>query len=287
MMRRIVSSPFVFAGVASLTIAMACSDDEDDTGDGGKGGSSGSATGGKSSGKGGTSGTGTGGNNTGGTGTGGTGKGGKGGTSTGGSAGRATGGTNAGAGIGGDAGGDQGGTGGVGNDGGVGGEGGEVVMADVLDNPGFEMGDVGVLNPIPGWQESNDLDASYVEWTGGRNNSHKLGHWRAWVMTTAESYTTSTFQTVGPIPNGTYTFSIWINRKWALEEQYLFARGHNAANTSEQVTYAVTVPDEAAYYQISFTGIQVTSGQVTVGIYTRSWGNDWSNIDDASLTKDP
>jgi hypothetical protein len=237
---------------AALLLAASCSNDEDSGGNNG-GTSSGGASG-ASSGTGASSG--------------------KGGTSTGGTSGAA--------------GGDEGGMAGVGGtDGGMGGEGGVVVQDDVLDNPGFELGDVGVLNTIPGWQESGDLDASYVEWTGGRNDSHKLGHWRVWIMTTQETYTTSTFQTVSPIANGTYTFSMWVNRKYALTEQYLFARGHNAADQNEEVRQDITVPDEAAYYQVSLNNIQVTSGHVTVGIHTASWGGDWSNIDDATLTKNP
>ena len=283
-MHLISRSPYVLVGIAaSLFIAVACSDDEsgDDAGGGGgtsgssgKGGSSGSTTGG-SAGKGGTT---TGGTTTGGnSGSAGTG-------ARGGTAGAGGTGTSGDGGVGGET---DGGMGGVGTDGGMGGEGGVVTVPDVLENPGFEQGDVGPLNVIPGWQESGDLDASYVEWTGGRTG-HKLGHWRAWVMTTAETYNANTFQTVGWIPNGTYTFSMWVNRKAVLTEQYLFARGHNAANAAEEVTQSTTPnASEAAYVQVTLSGIQVTSNQVTVGIHTASWGGDWSNIDDATLTKDP
>jgi hypothetical protein len=267
---------------ASLFIAVACSDDEDGDGSQGGGGTSGSAGKGGSSGSstGGKGGTSTGGMNTGGSSTGG--KSGSAGTGpTGGTSG--AGGTSGDGGVGGATDGGMGGE----TDGGMGGAGGEMTVPDVLDNPGFETGDVGTLNVIPNWQESGDLDSSYVEWTGGRNASHKLGHWRAWSKTMQE-YDANTFQTVGPIPNGTYSFSMWVNRKLVLTSQYLFARGHDASNPTQEVTMDTAhANSEAGYTQITLSGIVVTSGHVTVGIHTHSWGNDWSNIDDATLTKDP
>jgi len=237
---------------------------------------------GGSAGKGGTS---TGGKSTGGSSTGGT-SGSAGTGPTGGTAGSGGTGTSGNAGVGGEP--TDGGMGGVGADGGMGGEGGEMTVFDVLDNPGFEMGDVGTLNVIPGWQESGDLDASYVEWTGGRNGSHKLGHWRMWVMTTAETYTASTHQTVEPIANGTYTFSMYVMRDQWFTEQYLFARDHNASVPTEvlKVNTADTMSN-SAYIQVTLSNIQVTTGKCTVGIYSAAPGGVWANIDDASFTKDP
>jgi hypothetical protein len=190
------------------------------------------------------------------------------------------------AGSGGD--GEEGGMGGIGGSlGGMGGEGGDMVIADVLDNPDFEdFGTGGKLNAIPGWQEAGDLEASYLEWTGGRTG-HRLAHWREWTNEMQE-YTATTYQTVGPIPNGTYTFSMWVTRKLVLTEQYLFARGHNASDPSEEVRQSTSDnASDAAYVLVTLSGIQVTSGQVTVGIHTHSWGNDWANIDDAALTLEP
>jgi hypothetical protein len=290
-MHGISRSPYVLAGIAaSLFIAVACSDDEDDgddasnsgggtSGSSGKGGSSGSSTGG-SSGKGGTS---TGGTSTGGTSTGGA-SGSAGTGATGGTAGTA--GVSGDGGVGGDP--SDGGMGGVGGtDGGMGGQGGDMTVYDVLDNPGFELGDVGPLNVIPGWQEGGDVDASYVEWTGGRTG-HKLGHWRAWVMTTAETYTTSTFQRVAPIENGTYTFSMWVMRDQWHTAQYIFARGHNASVPAEELkTDTAPTMSNSAYVQVTLSNIQVTTNEVTVGIYSAAPGGVWANIDDASLTKNP
>jgi hypothetical protein len=309
MMRGITRSPFALMTVAaSLIVAGACSDDEDGGGDGGddtggkggsmqggssgstNGGTSGSATGGSTGGAG-RGGTGTGGTSTGGTSTGGTSTGG---TSTGGNAGSATGGT---AGTSGAAGGgDDGGMGGIGGtDGGMGGEGGEEIVPDVLDNGDFEMfGAGGKTGVIPGWQESGDLDAGYLEWEWGIPNpgggvSHKLAHWREFVAVTMEKYDANTFQTVSPIPNGTYTFKIWVQRQTtALDESWLFARGHDAANPTAEMTVNTPVPANTSdYFEVVLPNIVVTSNQVTVGVHTMSWGGHWANFDNASLTRDP
>ncbi|HEX6276193.1 MAG TPA: hypothetical protein VFZ53_24295 [Polyangiaceae bacterium] len=304
MMRGIGKSPFALMSVAaSLMVAVACSDDDDDGGGGGdddtggkggsmQGGSSGSTNGGTSGSStgGATGGTGRGGTNTGGT-TGGTNTGG---ANTGGSAGAATGGS---AGTSGAAGGgDDGGMGGIGGtDGGMGGEGGEEMVPDVLDNGNFEMfGAGGKTAEIPGWQESGDLEAGYLEWEWGVPNpgggvSHRLAHWRAFVATTMEKYNANTFQTVSPIPNGTYTFKIWVQRQTgALDESWLFARGHDVANPSTEMTVNTPVPANTNdYFEVVLPNIVVTSNQVTVGVHTMSWGNHWANFDNASLTKDP
>jgi hypothetical protein len=295
MMRSMGRSPLVLFGVAAaLTLAVACSDDDEDDGDGsggnaGESGSGGSSTGGRAgSSTGGRAGSSTGGSNTGGSNTGGSNTGGRAGSATGGS-----GGSTAGSSTGGSAG-DEGGMGGMGGaEGGMGGdtgEGGEMIVADVLDNAGFaDYGTGGKTNAIPGWQESGDLEATYLEWDGGKLGAgdHMLAHWRGW-STELPEFTASTFQTVTPIPNGTYTFSVWVKRKTMLTTQYLFARGHNAADATEEMKLDVPTPaTETDYYQATLGDIVVTSNQVTVGIYTHSWGNDWANIDDATLTKNP
>jgi len=282
-MRRIASSPLVLAVLGgSLMLGVACSEDEDDgngnTGGGsGKGGSSGaSGASGSNTGGSNTGGSNTGGSNTGGSNTGGSG--GKGGGTTGGSS---TGGTGTSGSAG--AGGEDGGMGGVGGtDGGMGGgggEGGEIVVYDTLLNPGFEA------NSLDFWEESGDVDASYNVWDGGRNATRRLAHYRVY-STAQPQFDVSTFQTVSPIANGTYTFSLWITRHVDFIDSYVFARGHNAATPAEEI-HVNTPGDNAAYVQITIPNIVVTSGQVTVGIRSHGYGDRWANIDDATLTKNP
>ena len=163
--------------------------------------------------------------------------------------------------------------------GGGGGEGGEVVVFDTLLNADFEA------NSLDFWEETGDVDASYNVWDGGRNATRRLAHYRAY-STAQPEFDVSTFQTISPIANGTYTFSLWVTRHTDFLHSYIFARGHNAAMPTEEIQ-VLTPGNDTAYEQISIPNIVVTSGQVTIGIRSHGYGNRWANIDDATLTKNP
>jgi hypothetical protein len=175
----------------------------------------------------------------------------------------------------------QGGEGGA-TTGGAGGEGGAPFVPDVLDNPGFEVGTAHA--DIPGWTNEGTANAAYIEYSGPHSGFGKLGHWTQWVDNTSPPYTARTFQTVSPIANGTYSFSIWVQRNW-FDVQYLFATGFNADDMNDEVT-ADTDEAEApdGYVKITLSGIEVTSGSCTVGVYSGAPAGTFANFDDAELT---
>ncbi len=150
-----------------------------------------------------------------------------------------------------------------------------------LTNPGFEDGSTDKLAAIPGWSEDLELVASYLEASGARTGAQKLGHWFPWEQE-GDWYEVSTFQTVTEIPNGTYTFSIWVMRDEWFEEQYLFATDFDDDDTALTQD---TKPgfSESEYVEVKIEGIEVTNNQVTVGVYSAADGNIWANFDDASL----
>lgn len=264
----------VMLGALGL-IAVACSDDDDDGGDNtaGKGGSS-AGKGGSSAGKGGSS----------------AGKGGNGGSSAG-TAGTAG---TAGSGQGGDigiAGEGQGGDVGMAGEGQGGepqggqGQGGEAVggsgdggaggapeiIADTLDNGDFSGYDTG-------WTETGDADGAKVAWRSGTENP-ELQQWRA------TAYQVSTWQTVSPLPNGTYTFSMDVMRGTGLTLHYLFARGCKAGQPNEEVTKDTTAATADAYTTITLANIEVTSGSCQVGVHVAAEAGGWANLDNAVFTK--
>jgi hypothetical protein len=287
MIRKIAGLKFAVLGMFCVgLVSVACSDDDDDIFNGGAGTSSGgkAATAGGSS-----SGAATGGTNGGtasagttsaaGTGTGGATAGSAGKTSMGG--GGAAAGADAGgaSGAGGEGGMAVGGEGGAlsGGEGGAGGEGGTPFVADVLDNPGFE---VGTAHTVPtGWTNEGTDGAAYVEYAGAHDGFGKLSHYKDYVAST--SYTARTYQTVAPIANGTYSFSLWLDRDWE-DQQYLFARGYDANDPNAEMKLDTT--DVTGYTKVTLSGIPVTSGTITVGIYTAAPTGSWANIDDAALT---
>ncbi len=160
----------------------------------------------------------------------------------------------------------MGGLGGMGGDGGT-------EPDNYLENPSFEEGSIDKLAPIPGWEEDGDLVASYLEANGARTGYHKLGHWAM------DAFEVSTFQVVTGIPNGTYTFSIWMTRGDNFNEQYLFARDYGAAELTQD-TYS-----SSDYVKVELSGIEVTNNQVTVGVSSDAQSGAWANFDDAVLVR--
>lgn len=288
----------VFGLLSATLITAACSDDDDAVFDGNAGQSGSTGVAGKSNG--GNSGSSSAGSTAGG-------KAGGGDTSTAGKAGAAgsagtagsstSGGEGGGAGVGnggqGNGGQGNGGEGGAseaggGGDGGAslggaGGAGGEGpgFVADVLDNPGFETG-TAHGETMPGWTNEGTVGAAYIEYSGSHTGFGKLGHWTAWVD--GQSYSARTYQTVDPIANGTYSFSIWVDREW-FDTQYLFAKGFNAADLEQEVTKVTTEAETpAGYVKVTLSGIVVTSGKCTVGVYSSAPTGTYTNFDDAEFT---
>lgn len=179
-------------------------------------------------------------------------------------------------------------TGGMGGEamGGLGGMGGDAGTdpENYLENPGFEEGSTDKLAPIPGWEEEGDLVASYLEANEARTGVKKLGHWMEW-ENDGDKFEVSTYQTVTSIPNGTYTFSVWVHRSEGFEAQYLFARDYgDGANEMTQDT--IDNFSEAEYVKVELSGIEVTNNQVTVGIYSSADAGVWANFDDAALVQE-
>jgi hypothetical protein len=263
-------------------VSVACSDDDDDlyggtagtsgssstagkAGDGGSAGSAGKSNGGSA-----------------GTTTAGTTNGGSAGTTSGGMAGTES--------MGGDT------TGGVPPDGqggeptvgGAGGEGGApVVEMDTLKNPSFEASLAPGGNPpdsgtkvFPEWDNTATPDgASYIQWDGASSGSVRLAQWNA------GAYTARTSQTISPIANGTYSFSIKVNRDALdkLNDSYLYAVGYDINAPEEDVTEPTDAAVGNTYVKITLANIVVSSGSLTVGVYTDAVAGGWINFDDAEL----
>jgi len=264
-------------------VAVACSDDDvaiSPSGDAGSGGTSagkgnaGSSSGGTSSAGSAVGGTSSGGTSNGGTSNGGTSNAGTGnaGTSSAGEAGAAAGGGDAGM-----AGESMGGSGAVGGQGGEplggaagssqGGAGGAPeITPDVLDDANF--GAYGA-----GWSEEGNVDASTFKWIYGEEPG--LSHWAA------SAYKVATLQKLDPLPSGTYSFSMDVQRAASLNDQYLFARGCKAGEPDAEVTQSTAAAGSGALTQITLSNIEVTSGSCTVGIYTDAPADGWANIDNA------
>jgi hypothetical protein len=267
-------------------VVVACSDDDDATGSRGDAGSAGTSAGksnaGGSNGGNGSAGKSTAGTDTGGKSTAGTNNGGtnNGGTNNGGTNNGGTAGSTAMAGDAGMAGDSSAGTGALGGQGGDvnGGAGGDALpgaagaggmpatVPDVLDDADFSAYGTG-------WSEEGDVDASNFKWI--HDQEPGLNHW------SATAYQVATLQTLDPLPNGTYSFSMEIERAASLNDQHLFARGCKAGEPNTEVTQATDAAGSSGYTKITLSNIEVSSGSCTVGIYTDAPADGWANIDNA------
>lgn len=271
---------------SAALVSVACSDDDDDLyGGGGSAGTAGSSsTSGKSS-TGGSAGKSS---------TGGSSDAGQtsGGTSNGGSAGKAAGGTAGSENMAGETSGGvppegQGGEATAGA--GVGGEGGAPpVELDTLKNTSFEESLTPGGNPpdsgtklFPEWVNTSSPDgSSYVQWDDVSSGKVRLAQWNA------NAYTADTSQTVSPIANGTYSFSIMVKRDALdkLNESYLYAVGYDKDALGDDVTQDTDAAVGNTYVKVTLSPIVVNSGSLTVGVYTDAKAGGWINFDDAELT---
>lgn len=185
-----------------------------------------------------------------------------------------------------------GGAAGMAGEPGMGGSGGEAgadsqpIVYDTLKNPGFEVGVASPKTVPTDWVNEGTADAAYYESGGAHGGTGKLSHWTQWVDSSTPPYTARTYQVLDPIPNGTYSFSLWVNRDWA-DEQYIFAVGHDLANPTAEETEPTIDTDGAAYAKVTLSGIVVTSGKVTIGVYSANGAGTWANFDDAEFVLEP
>jgi hypothetical protein len=290
---------------SAALVSVACGDDDDNTPPGAAG-SAGTSAGSAGKSGGGSAGTGAGGSTNGGSTNGGSTNGG---STNGGSAGTSAGGTGDTDSEGGEAGaggvppedgsGGQGGEPVVGGAGGAGGEGGApVVELATLKNLSFE-------EPIPGtnyapstgttlfpaWTNTaTPSGASFIQWKSDppqadqvKSGNVRLSLWNA------AAYVATLEQTVSPIANGTYAFSIWVARDDLadLNESYLYAVGHDASSPTTKLKKDTEAAVGAPFVKVTLSPIEVTSQSVTVGVYTDAKAGSWLNLDDASFERLP
>lgn len=171
--------------------------------------------------------------------------------------------------------------------GGAGGEGGApVVVLDTLKNASFETWNADKTIVAEWINASTPAGASYAEWGAPAKNKageYRLAHW------SAAAYTARIEQVVSPIANGTYSFSIWVNRAalTELNESYIYAKGFDAEDAEADVQLDTDAGVGDTYVEIKLDNIEVTSGEITVGVFTDAKAEGWINFDAASLERLP
>jgi arabinogalactan endo-1,4-beta-galactosidase len=155
----------------------------------------------------------------------------------------------------------------------------------VIDNASFEITPNGVL--LPPWvmvqnpSDGNPPPATY-SWSDSGGAQSGNGFLDLWYAT---AYSATVSQVVSPLPDGTYTVSAWYQGGTGANtyvEQYMFVRGHDAANELTEIKVPTT--PSTPFIQLTIPNIVVTSGEIEIGFFSNGNGGAWSHFDNVQLT---
>jgi arabinogalactan endo-1,4-beta-galactosidase len=140
-----------------------------------------------------------------------------------------------------------------------------------VSNPGFESGD------LTSWAVTGDAIA--VDIRQESNNVHGGAYALHYWLGTPFSFTIT--QTVTGLENGAYSLTAWIQGGGGETLLQVFASDFGGA---EQTKDAVTTGWQE-WKSPTVEKINITNGQVTIGIRVSSPGGSWAFVDDIELTK--
>lgn len=145
----------------------------------------------------------------------------------------------------------------------------ELVKTNELSNSGFEWGNTSA------WTEwHSDALAQKVETDDPFTGSYKLTHWAA------SNYQQLTTQTVS-VPNGTYDFSVWVRSGGGQNSLELLAINYGGT----EVNTVIGSSPVSNWTQYTISNINVTNGQIEVGIRSDANANNWAVFDNMTLVK--
>lgn len=142
--------------------------------------------------------------------------------------------------------------------------------ANLLQNPGFETGD---LSSWSSWKPDTQAAVAHkVDADQPRSGANKLVHW------SGSAYKQTTYQAVN-VPNGTYKASVWVRSGGG--QNYLRLEASNWGGSplySEAGSQPVT-----DWKQLTIDNIQVSTGTVTIGVFSDANAQNWAVFDDFEL----
>lgn len=151
----------------------------------------------------------------------------------------------------------------------------EGVPANRVVNHDFEQD--GWTNSPSGWGvwagNPSDYDAIKVE-EPGVTGDYKLTHWKA------AAYEASTYQTITGLANGTYSLTAWILNGGGQNEVHLYAKNYGGSELQQDLPVSA-----AKWVKIRIDNIQVTNGQIEIGVYSDANAGNWINMDNVKLYK--
>lgn len=148
----------------------------------------------------------------------------------------------------------------------------------LVANAGFE-GNAATQTPSswdtwPG-TAGTDADADYTEGSGYAG-AYRLTHYKS------SNYEVDTSQTLTNIPNGTYTLAAWVvGAGAATDNVYMDAKNFDSGGSHP--TRNVPLNGWPNWTRITIPNIVVTTGQCTVGFYSKANGGDFMSADSVSF----
>ncbi|MFI2857676.1 carbohydrate-binding protein [Paenibacillus sp. JSM ZJ436] len=135
-------------------------------------------------------------------------------------------------------------------------------------NGGFEEGN---LNSWNSWNPDGQAEVHKVDTSDPRSGYYKLTHW------SAEAYEQYTYRTV-KVPNGTYNASVWLRKGSGIQTR-LDVKNYGGPDKSAEASSEFI----GSWTPLKVEHIQVTNGQVEIGMYSNSPAGEWASFDDFGL----
>jgi beta-glucosidase-like glycosyl hydrolase len=146
----------------------------------------------------------------------------------------------------------------------------EFASADnLLTNPGLETGNTN------GWiLWNNGTNAEKVDTDLPYSGSYKLSFWAPSPYQQLASQSRA-------LPNGVYKFTAWVRSGGGQNSLHLFAKNYGGTEMTTDVRSA----SADTWRQYTIDNIQVTNGQIEVGIWSDANANNWAVFDNFELVK--
>jgi Glycosyl hydrolases family 43 len=133
-------------------------------------------------------------------------------------------------------------------------------------NPGFETGD------LTGWSTWTNTSGSIYVQGGGRHGAYELTCWAS------SAYQATCYQSPS-LANGTYTFLAWVEGDPGFNDCGLIAKDYDSYG--DYLESECTL--DGTWEPVMISGIGVTAGTCTYGLWADANANDWCSMDDADF----
>jgi hypothetical protein len=140
-----------------------------------------------------------------------------------------------------------------------------------VTNSSFEVTQSETQTPS-GWQEWNNVAASYTENKGGaKAGNFDLMHY------SATAYEVSTNQLVKDIPNGLYDAKAFVKSSGGQTVALMTVKNYGG------VDVWTDIPSGNVWKQIQISGINVTNNQAELSFYSKANAGNWINVDNVEF----